>query len=53
MRIIPERLDYLWFLSYGLDDEVPDPQRLVVAGAGEILAIRAEGDLVHGGDLAF
>ena len=24
MRIIPERLDYLWFLSYGLDDEVPD-----------------------------
>lgn len=24
MRIIPERLDYLWFLGYGLDDEVPD-----------------------------
>ena len=23
MRIIPERLDYLWFLGYGLDDEVP------------------------------
>jgi hypothetical protein len=23
MRIIPERLDYLWFLSYGLDDKVP------------------------------
>jgi transposase len=24
MRTIPERLDYLWFLGYGLDDEVPD-----------------------------
>lgn len=24
MRIIPERLDYLWFLGYGLDDDVPD-----------------------------
>ena len=24
MRIIPERLDYLWFLGYGLDDAVPD-----------------------------
>ena len=23
IRIIPERLDYLWFLGYGLDDEVP------------------------------
>jgi transposase len=24
MRIIPERLDYLWFLGYSLDDEVPN-----------------------------
>ena len=24
MNIIPERLDYLWFLGYGLDDEIPD-----------------------------
>ena len=24
MRTIPERLDYLWFLGYGLDDEIPD-----------------------------
>ncbi len=24
MRIIPERLDYMWFLGYGLDDTVPD-----------------------------
>jgi len=23
MRIIPERLDYMWFLGYGLDDEIP------------------------------
>ena len=25
MRIIAERLDYLWFLGYGLDQEIPDP----------------------------
>lgn len=24
MKIIAERLDYLWFLDYGLEDEVPD-----------------------------
>lgn len=24
MRMLPERLDYLWFLGYGLDDEIPD-----------------------------
>jgi transposase len=24
MTILPERLDYLWFLGYGLDDEVPN-----------------------------
>jgi transposase len=24
MRIIPERLDCLWFLGYGLDDPIPD-----------------------------
>lgn len=24
MAIIPERLDYLWFLGYGLDDEIPN-----------------------------
>jgi transposase len=24
MRIIPERLDYLRFLGYGLDDQIPD-----------------------------
>jgi transposase len=24
MDVIPERLDYLWFLGYGLDDQVPN-----------------------------
>ena len=24
MRVIAERLDYLWFLGYGLDDDIPD-----------------------------
>jgi len=24
LKIIPERLDYLWFLGYGLDDVLPD-----------------------------
>jgi transposase len=24
MQVIPERLDYLWFLGYGLEDEVPN-----------------------------
>ena len=24
MRIVPLRLDYLWFLGYGLEDEVPN-----------------------------
>ena len=28
MRIIPERLDYLWFLGYELDDPIPDPSVL-------------------------
>ena len=24
VRIIPERLDYMWFLGYGLDDTIPN-----------------------------
>jgi transposase len=24
MNVIPERLDYLWFLGYGLDDAIPN-----------------------------
>jgi transposase len=33
MRIIPERLDYLWFLGYGLDDEIPNHSVLSKARA--------------------
>ena len=28
MRIIPERLDYMWFLGYGLDDAIPNHSNL-------------------------
>ena len=33
MKIIPERLDYLWFLGYGLDDEIPNHSVLSKARA--------------------
>jgi hypothetical protein len=33
MRIVPERLSYLWFLRYGLDDEIPDHSVLSKARA--------------------
>jgi len=33
MRIIAERLDYLWFLGYGLNDELPDHSVLSKARA--------------------
>lgn len=33
MRIVPERLDYLWFLGLGLDDAVPDHSVLSKARA--------------------
>ena len=33
MKIIPERLDYMWFVGYGLDDEVPDHSVLSKARA--------------------
>jgi transposase len=33
MRIIPERLDYLWFLGYGLEDSIPDHSVLSKARA--------------------
>jgi len=33
MQIIPERLDYLWFLGYGLNDPVPDHSVLSKARA--------------------
>ena len=33
MQIIPERMDYLWFLGYGLDDTVPNHSVLSKARA--------------------
>jgi len=33
MRMLPECLDYLWFLGYGLDDEIPDHSVLSEARA--------------------
>jgi transposase len=33
MSILPERLDYLWFIGYGLDDPVPDHSVLSKARA--------------------
>jgi transposase len=33
MRIIPERLDYLWFLGYGLEETIPDHSVLSKARA--------------------
>lgn len=33
MRIIPERLDYLWFLGYEIDDEIPNHSVLSKARA--------------------
>jgi len=33
MKIIPERLDYMWFLGYGLDDTIPDHSVLSKARA--------------------
>ena len=33
MKIIRERLDYMWFLDYGLDDEIPDHSVLSKARA--------------------
>lgn len=33
MRMLPERLDYLWFLGFGLDDDIPDHSVLSKARA--------------------
>jgi IS5 family transposase len=33
MKVIAERLDYLWFLGYGLEDEIPDHSVLSKAQA--------------------
>ena len=62
MKVIAERLDYLWFLGYGLDDEIPDHSVLSKARARwgkavfESLFVRTvsqcvEAGLVDGGKL--
>ena len=33
MQVLPERLDYLWFLGYSLDDDIPDHSVLSKARA--------------------
>lgn len=55
MKVIAERLDYLWFLGYGLDDEIPDHSVLSKARARwgkkvfESLFVRAIGQCVEAG----
>lgn len=55
MRIIPERLDYLWFLGYGLDDPIPDhsvlskARRRWGAAAFEKFFVRTVGQCVAAG----
>lgn len=64
MQIIPERLDYMWFLGYGLDDEIPNHSVLSKARRRfgpevfESLFVRTvmqcvEAGLVDGGKLHF
>jgi len=55
MRIIPERLDYLWFLGYGLDEDIPDHSVLSKArgrwgsGVFENLFVRTVAACAHAG----
>ncbi len=55
MEVIGERLDYLWFLDYGLDDEIPDHSVLSKARARwgkkvfESLFVRAVAQCVDAG----
>lgn len=55
MRMIPERLDYLWFLGYQLEDEVPDHSVLSKARKRwgkevfESLFVRTVGQCVEAG----
>ena len=55
MRIIPERLDYLWFLGYELDDVIPHHSVLSKArarwgsGAFEKFFVRTVGQCVSAG----
>lgn len=55
MRMIPERLDWLWFLGYGLEDDIPDHSVLSKARARwgvevfEQLFVRVVGQCVAAG----
>lgn len=55
MRVIPERLDYLWFLGYGLDEDIPNHSVLSKARARwgadvfEKLFVRTVAACVHAG----
>ena len=55
MKVIGERLDYLWFLGYGLDDEIPDHSVLSKARTRwgkevfESFFVRAIGQCVEAG----
>ena len=55
MKIIAERLDYLWFLGYGLEEEIPDHSVLSKARARwgkevfESLFVRTIGQCVEAG----
>ena len=55
VKVIAERLDYLWFLGYGLDEEIPDHSVLSKARARwgkevfESLFVRTIGQCVEAG----
>src|SRR5438067_3032352 len=55
MKIIAERLDYLWFLDYGLEEEIPDHSVLSKARARwgkevfESLFVQTVGQCVEAG----
>jgi hypothetical protein len=46
MQILPERLDYLWFLGYSLDDEIPNHS--VLSKARIRRRYLMEGSFAHG-----
>src|SRR5213593_2413443 len=50
MEVIGERLDYLWFLDYGLDEKIPDHSVLSKARAlGQGLFVRTVAQCVEAG----
>jgi hypothetical protein len=51
MRMLPERLDYLWFFGFALEDEIPDHSVLSKArGLGGVrVTVRAHGAAMLGG----